>query len=68
MIKNKRDRKWEIINCQIKSSEDIILFISLIVYLFGVYYIKNDNLLIGDEENKVKRKCDSAPIIHEHFL
>ena len=48
---NKRERKWEIVNYQIKSGEDIILDRSLIVSFFGVSYIKNDILLIGDKEN-----------------
>ena len=48
---NKRERKWEIVNYQIKSGENIILDRSLIVSFFGVSYIKDDILLIGDKEN-----------------
>ena len=48
---NKRDRKWEIVNYQIKSGEEIILDRSLIVSFFGVSYINDDILLIGDKEN-----------------
>ena len=48
---NKRERKWGIVNYQIKSGEDIVLDRSLIVSFFGVSYIKNDIILIGDKEN-----------------
>ena len=57
---NKRERKWEIVNYQIKSGEEIILDRSLIVSFFGVSYIKNDILLIGDKEN--------AKVINPNYL
>ena len=57
---NKRDRKWEIVNYQIKSGEEIILDRSLIVSFFGVSFINDDILLIGDKEN--------AKVINPNYL
>ena len=57
---NKRDRKWEIVNYQIKSGEEIVLDRSLIVSFFGVSYINDDILLIGDKEN--------AKVINPNYL
>ena len=57
---NKRERKWEIVNYQIKSGEEIILDRSLIVSFFGVSYINDDILLIGDKEN--------AKVINPNYL
>ena len=48
---NKRERKWEIVNYQIKVGENIMADRSLIVSFFGVSYIKNNIILIGDREN-----------------
>ena len=47
----KKDRVWEIVNYQIKSKEENITVRSLIVSFFGVSYINNDIILIGDKEN-----------------
>ena len=47
----KRERKWEIVNYQIKSGEDNVIDRSLIVSFFGVSYIKDNIILIGDREN-----------------
>ena len=46
---NKRERIWEIVNYQIKSKEENMR--SLIVSFFGVSYINDDIILIGDKEN-----------------
>ena len=47
----KRERKWEIVNYQIKSGEYNVIDRSLIVSFFGVSYINNNIILIGDREN-----------------
>ena len=47
----KKERIWEIVNYQIKSKEENITVRSLIVSFFGVSYINNDIILIGDKEN-----------------
>ena len=47
----KKERKWEIVNYQIKSGEDEVIDRSLIVSFFGVSYINNNIILIGDKEN-----------------
>ena len=48
---SKRERKWEIVNYQIKVGENIMADRSLIVPFFGVSYLKNNIILIGDKEN-----------------
>ena len=48
---SKRERKWEIVNYQIKVGENIMADRSLIVSFFGVSYLKNNIILIGDKEN-----------------
>ena len=48
---SKRERKWEIVNYQIKVGENIMADRSLIVSFFGVSYLKNSIILIGDKEN-----------------
>ena len=48
---SKRERKWEIVNYQIKVGENIMADRSLIVSFFGVCYLKNSIILIGDKEN-----------------
>ena len=48
---NKRERKWEIVNYQIKAGEYNVIDRSLIVSFFGVSYINNNIILIGDREN-----------------
>ena len=48
---SKRERKWEIVNYQIKVGENILADRSLIVSFFGVSYLKNSIILIGDKEN-----------------
>ena len=48
---NKRERKWEIVNYQIKAKEDIAIERNLIISFFGVSYIENNIILIGDREN-----------------
>ncbi len=45
----KRERSWEIVNYQIKAKEENKT--SLIVSFFGVSYINDDIILIGDKEN-----------------
>ena len=47
----KRERKWEIVNYQIKAGEYNVIDRSLIVSFFGVSYINNNIILIGDREN-----------------
>ena len=47
----KKERIWEIVNYQIKSKEQNTTVRSLIVSFFGVSYINNDIILIGDKEN-----------------
>jgi len=48
---NKRERNWEIVNYQIKSGEEFITDRGLLVSFFGVSYLNNDIILIGDREN-----------------
>ena len=48
---SKRERKWEIVNYQIKVGENIMADRSLIISFFGVSYLKNSIILIGDKEN-----------------
>ena len=48
---SKRERKWEIVNYQIKVGENIMADRSLIVSFFGVSYLKNNIILVGDKEN-----------------
>ena len=47
----KRQRKWEIVNYQIKLEEENTTVRSLIVSFFGVSYINDNIILIGDKEN-----------------
>ena len=47
----KKERKWELVNYQIKSGENTVIEPNLLVSFFGVSYINNDIILIGDKEN-----------------
>ena len=47
----KRERKWEIVNYQIKAGEENAIERSLIVSFFGVSYLGNNIILIGDRDN-----------------
>ena len=47
----KKERKWEIVNYHIKTNEENITERSLIVSFFGVSYINENIILIGDKEN-----------------
>ena len=47
----KKERNWEIVNYQIKSYEESTTVRSLIVSFFGVSYINDNIILIGDKEN-----------------
>ena len=50
----KRQRKWEIVNYQIQLEEESATVRSLIVSFFGVSYINDNIVLIGDKEyNKI---------------
>ena len=48
---NKREKKWEIVNYQIKTGDENVIERNLIVSYFGVSYIENNIILIGDREN-----------------
>lgn len=47
----KKERNWEIVNYQLKTKGENLSVRSLIVSFFGVSYINNDIILIGDKEN-----------------
>ena len=47
----KKERKWEIVNYQIKTKEENITPSNLIISFFGVSYINDNIILIGDKEN-----------------
>ena len=47
----KKKRNWEIVNYQIKAKEGNTTVSNLMVSFFGVSYINNDILLIGEKDN-----------------
>ena len=48
----KKERRWEIVNYQIKAREESSSSRNLIISFFGVSYINDNIILIGDKENK----------------
>ena len=51
LILKQKIKNWEIVNYQIKSGEEFITDRGLLVSFFGVSYLNNDIILIGDREN-----------------
>ena len=47
----RKERKWEIVNYQIKTKEENATPSRLIISFFGVSYINDNIILIGDKEN-----------------